>query len=104
DLFTKRGRYVGPALKSLIVDATFATELVAPARGKGKEVAVLKHEFAEEWLHTVQPEVFVHREWPARMLSESEFNSHVRPFAHTNDVAKLLRAQFSSKADGLKYN
>jgi hypothetical protein len=102
-LFTRSGRYAGPTLESLLVAATWATELVPPAGGKGRPVAVMRSEFAEEWWHCISPEVFVHKEWPNRMLSLGEFDSQVKPFSHVSNTSSLLKGDFSSKAAVLKY-
>jgi len=102
-LFARGGRYVGPSIPSLLVPATWATELIPPSDGKGRPAAAIKAEFSEEWLHSVTPEVFVHKDWPNRQLGTTEFNSAVSPFSHVDDTAKLLRREFSSKASVLKY-
>lgn len=100
-LFTQSGRYIGPSLADLIEAATWATELVP--QDKGRPVTVLRPEFAEEWVHCVTPEAFIHLEWPNRILSANEFNSRVAPFSHVDDTAKLLKRDFGSKSAVLRY-
>ena len=103
-LIARGGRYVGPKLKDLLQAATWATMQLPNPEGKGRPVTVIKPEFSEEWLHCVTPEVFVHREWPNRILGPNEFNSAVAPFSHVDDTARLLKRDFSSKGFSLKYN
>lgn len=102
-LFTRSGRYVGPLMRSLLTPATWATEVVPPPGGKGRSITKILPDFAEEWMHCVKPEVFVHQDWPNRILSASEFNNDVAPFSHVDDTARLLKKYFSSKATNLKY-
>lgn len=103
ELFTRSGRYVGPRLADLIEAATWATEVVPPPDGKGRPTTVLRSEFAEEWLHCITPEVFVHKDWPNRILNAGEFNSRVAPFSHVDDTARLVRKDFASKAAVLRF-
>jgi hypothetical protein len=103
-MFTRAGRYIGPNMKSLLSAATWATEVVPPPKGtKGRGAAVIRSEFAEEWMHCVSPEVFVHKDWPSRTLSLTEFDSMVAPFSHVDGTGKLLKRDFSSKATILQY-
>lgn len=98
----RSGRWLGPRLAELTLPATHATELVSS--GKGRPTAVLRRAFREEWVHSVAPEVFVHRDWPNRMLSTHEFNSFVRPFSDVDDTARLLRMDATAKTAVLKYD
>jgi hypothetical protein len=98
------GRWVGPRLEDLKKPATWATELVPPAGGgKGRPAARIKTEFAEEWLHCVTPEVFIHKDWPNRVLSAAEFNSRTAPFSHVGGTSELLKKVEASKAAVLAY-
>lgn len=97
-------RYHGPTLAGLMRAATRATELVPNPSGRGRTMAVLRRAFAEEWLHAIKPEVFVHRDWPHEMWTANEFNSKVRPFSDVDDTARLLRANAASKSAVLKYD
>lgn len=103
-LFGSGGRWLGPRLKDLMEPATWATEVVPPPSGKGRSVTVMRPEFVEEWQHCVTPEVFVHRDWPWRVLGGPEFNSRVAPFSHLDDTARVLKHEFASKAAVLRYD
>lgn len=105
DLFAKGGdgRYIGPMLEDLIHFATRATEL-QPTGEKGRPLVVLKRAFKEEWLHSVQPEVYIHKDWPNKIMTSTEFNSHVAPFSDVDDTARLVRKDGSSKSSLIKYD
>ena len=103
DMF-REGRWLGPRFKELIVPATWATETVPNPSGKGRPVMQIKNEFAEEWLHAVVPEVYMHAEWPSNMLGKDEFNNAVGPFSDADDTARLLKKAFESKATKIKYD
>jgi hypothetical protein len=101
-LFAPSGRYIGPSLKHLKRPATWATEVVPPV-GKGRSTTIIKNDFAEEWLHCITPEVFIHRDWPNSLLNYGEFNNLVKPFSHVDDTARLLEKDAATKAGILKY-
>ena len=88
--------YKGPSFYDCMFPATWATEK------KGKTVS-LRAPFAAEWLHTVKPETFVHRDIP-KYWTMAQFNSLVKPFSHSKDVACLVRDQLHGKAEKLAYN
>ncbi len=99
----KAGRYLGPKLRELMEPATWATEIV-PSGSKGRPATIIKFDFAEEWLHCIRPEVFIHTAWPNELLSAGEFNSKVAPYSHVDDTARLLRKDSASKSAVLKYD
>lgn len=104
NLFSKGGRWLGPRLEDLVEPATRATELVPPAGGKGRPVAVLKRAFKEEWVHSITPEVFIHRDFPNRIYTAPEFNNRVAPFSDVDDTARLIKKDAASKSAVLKYD
>ena len=103
-LIARGGRYIGPRVKDLLEAATWATQQVPNPEGKGRPLTFIRPDFSEEWLHCVTPEVFIHKDWPNRIYTATEFNSAVAPFSHVDETAKLLKRDFSSKGLGLKYN
>lgn len=104
NLYTGKGRYVGPALKEMMQLATAATEIVPNPSGKGRGLTVIRSAFVEEWFHSVTPEVFVHKDWSNRIYTLPEFNSVVRPFSEVDDTARLLKGDAASKSAVLKYS
>lgn len=103
NLFAKKGRYIGPRIADLLEPATLATDTIPNPEGKGRPLTIIRTEFAEEWHHAITPEVFVHRDWPNRILTSPEFNNKVDPFSAVNDTSRLLKKEFASKAAILKY-
>jgi hypothetical protein len=100
-LYVKK-RYMGPRLRDLMVAATRATEMVFSAEGKAS--IITRRAFREEWVHSVTPEVYIHGEWPNRMLTASEFNNDVAPYSDADDTARLLKKDAASKTAMLKYD
>lgn len=95
--------YRGPTMNSLLRPATYATELVPNPAGVGRPVVVLRSAFAEEWYHSVQPELFVHRDHPAQLYTAAEFNSEIAPFSQTDDLARLVRKDAANKMRTVYY-
>lgn len=100
----KGRRYVGPQLPELLVPATYATEAVPNPDGKGRPPNVIRRAFKEEWFHAVTPEVFIHKDWPNRILTTPEFNNFVAPFSAADDTSRLLKKDAASKSAVLKYD
>lgn len=104
-LFARGGRYIGPRLMDLVEPATRATELVPPPEGtKGRSTVALKRAFKEEWVHSITPEVFIHRDFPNRIYTAQEFNNKVAPFSDVDDTARLIKKDAASKSAVLKYD
>lgn len=101
-LFSK-GRWVGPAFKSLMQFATFATETI-PAGKKGRPVTKLRQWFIDEWVHSVTPDAYAHIDWPHRIYSETEFNDFVAPFSDVAMTSSLVKKQGSIKSAILSYD
>jgi hypothetical protein len=98
-------------LKSLFTPATTATEIVA-TEGKadkkgnkkpGRPAIILTRSFREEWYHIISPEVFIHADYPNRIIDASEFNSMVRPFSSVDDTARLVRGDQANKLFKMHY-
>jgi hypothetical protein len=64
---------------------------------------MIRTSFAEEWVHSVKPQVYIHRDWPQRMFSEGEFNHEVRAFSDADDTARYLKTSDASKAAIIRY-
>lgn len=103
-VFFANGRYIGPSLEELIEPATKATEVLPSPTGKGRNIAVTRRVFREEWFHCIQPEVFIHIDWPNRIYTGNEFNNKVAPFSDVDDTARLLKKDSVAKGIVLKYD
>lgn len=104
EAFFSKGRYIGPSLEELIEPATWATEVLPSPTGKGRNIAVTRRAFREEWFHCIQPEVFIHVDWPNRIYTANEFNNKVSPFSNADDTARLLKKDSVAKGIVLKYD
>lgn len=96
-------KWHGPMLKQFMHSATFATELLPQLKGAGRPSAALRRSFREEWMHCVSPEVFIHRDWPDKILDEKGFNNVVRPYSDVDDTARLVRGDQANKSRQIHY-
>ncbi len=99
-------RWTGSRLRDMMVPATMATEIVMTEgpNGKPKATTQLTKAFREQWLHSVQPEVYLHRDWPHQMWTQDEFNNYNRPFSHVDNTARLLKTDINAKSAIIKYD
>lgn len=95
--------WIGPTLGNLMIPATQATKLIPNPEGRGRPLTVLTDDFKREWVHTVDPEVFIHRDWPNHMRTADQFNSLVAPYSHLKDTAGHVRRDQSGKVNGIQY-
>lgn len=100
---SKSKRFIGQPLASYKVSATWATEKVQ-SENAGRPRYVIKQEFASEWFHSVQPEIFIHKDNPYSVLNAREFNNMVRPYSDVDDTARLLMTSGTSKSFKLQYD
>jgi hypothetical protein len=96
-------RYIGPGLRELTQPTTWATEYVPNPAG-GRPIPVLRRPFAEEWSHSVRPEVMIHCDFPNQIWTPNEFNNKVAPFSAVDDLARLMRRDDASKSCVIKYD
>lgn len=98
------GRWIGKSMHELINCGTWATEKVQDPENPKKSIYVINKTFAREWLHTVDPEVYINKNFPDRQYIQAAFNNKTQSFSHVSDTAKLLRNVEASKAEGMKYD
>jgi hypothetical protein len=101
EMFNSVGDWIGPKWYDLLRFATWATELLP--QPKGRPLPRISFYFREEWWHCVTPAVYVHKDWPADILSEGDFNNKVRPFSDVDDTARYVRMENASKTAVLSY-
>jgi hypothetical protein len=70
---------------------------------KGRPAHRVRTEFADEWIVTAHPQVFINKRRTDRILTAEQFNTTVRPFSDVEDTARLLIHHHSCHADGLEY-
>jgi hypothetical protein len=103
DMFIE-GRYQGLTLDRLVRRATWATDGHAVG-GKSKRVFYkIKRAFASEWVNSVKPDAFIHRQFPDNMLTSDQFNNWVRPFSDVRDTADLMLEEEACKSATLTYD
>jgi hypothetical protein len=94
------GRYTGFDLWEMMASATFATEQVGT--GKNKYLKLTDY-FKREWVHVVQPEMYINTQWPDRTWGVSEFNNMVNPFSHSDNTAAFVKRDNTSKRVFIAY-
>jgi hypothetical protein len=103
EMFNKNGEWAGPSWYDLLKFATWATELQPNPAGKGRPLPSISYNFREEWWHCVTPAVYIHRDWPANILPEADFNNHISPYSDVEDTARLVKKENASKTAVLSY-
>lgn len=98
----KGKRWNGHSLEFYKCPATYATE-TATIEGKGRPPTVLKDVFAKEWIHSVRPDVYIHRDWPNKIYTSDEFDDIVRPFSGIRPTSELMMANNAIKSVEIKY-
>jgi hypothetical protein len=103
-LYSKIGT-VNKTLMSFKDPATWATKRMEKKEGAGRPGYRLTKDFINEWVHTINPEMFCH----ARLTNKKHetagaFNSAVRPFSDIDDTSRLLKQSYHNKAVSVKYD
>jgi hypothetical protein len=70
---------------------------------RGRPSFVINEEFAVEWLHCAEPEVYCHEARPDRLLKPDTFNTVMFPFSDAGDTARLLKKRYNLKTYELIY-
>lgn len=99
-MFSGAGRWTGQPFRHYMKPATWAT---TQDREEKKLITKIRKDFAEEWSHCVEPDVFVHNEWSNKIYGPDQFNNVVAPFSHVTDTATLFKKSEASKNAVLKY-
>lgn len=102
-MFDSVGVYTGPHIADIKVHATYAT-VSHQAEGAKKASYLLSPHFAEEWLHSLKPDVYIHRNFPDRIYTADEFNDLVAPFSDVKNVADLVKKDNAIKCPLIKYD
>jgi len=102
-------RYLRPFVATGFLGAfttysTFATETVPPTEKAGRPLTVLRKWFAEEWIHSIAPDVYIHRDWPNRIYTPNTFDDLVAPFSSTDQTSRLMRKNNAIKSAIIRYN
>jgi len=95
--FKNKAYFVGPSWREVAHPATFATTLWTPP-GEKRPVAILRDEFAEQWLYLEEIDRLISREFPELIREEKVFNKQVRSFSHVKDTGALVVRHFHGRA------
>lgn len=93
--------YVGPAFRSCLHPATWATDLIP--NPKGKPTAVLRDHFKEIWHYVEEADLFVCTEMPEILRPEPILNKMLASFSHSQDTSKLIVRAFTGRNTKLCY-
>jgi len=95
--------YSGPKLMYLARPATWATQVIETGN-RGRPLITITKDFGEEWIHSVEPEIYINKHLPHEQYSKEGFNNLVRPFSDAKDTAEKLQRHNSSKSIKLTYD
>lgn len=85
-----------------ISPATWATNQISTG-APGRPAYEMRADAIDDWLWTVAPPLFFHTGYPGRAFTETEVDALMRPFSHADRTARLIRKNFSARADGVAY-
>lgn len=105
-MFKKIGKhehYVGPSFRDVLHPATWATDSVPPASGKGKAVTILRKEFSDLWVWIEETDTFICREMPEINHAIAQFNAMVGPFSHAVNTAALIHKNYKGRTAKICY-
>lgn len=102
NLFGDDGYWLGPTIKTLSVPATWATEKYM--NGGKKPATKIRNDFSEEWFHAIDPEVYIHKDWPNIIYNAKSFNNLIAPFTDVEETDRLVKKVFANKTGVIKYS
>ena len=95
--------YVGPSMRSLMNPATWATDLIPSATGKGRPTTVLRDSFKQMWAYVEEADAFVCTEMPEIIRSEAVMNKMVAAFSHASDTSRLITKSYKGRSAKVCY-
>ena len=102
DIGGKR-HYTGPAFRSMMNPATWATDILPNPEGKGRPISVLREEFRSMWVWVEESDVYVCKEMPEIIRNASIFDGMVAPFSHVGNTSTLLKKKYQGRECRLAY-
>jgi hypothetical protein len=93
--------YTGPAFRSCVHPATWATDLVTNPRGK--PTPMLRDHFKDMWAYVEEADVFVCIEMPDIMRNETITNKMLSGFSDTQRTADLIHKNYHGRTIKLCY-
>ena len=95
--------YTGPSMRSVTMPATWATDVLPNPAGTGRPITVLREPFKHMWAYVEEADVFVCKEMPDIVRSESVFNKMVAGFSHVKETSALLVKSYKGRSTSLCY-
>lgn len=95
--------YIGPSFRECLHPATWATDLLPPASGKGRPTAVLRDSFKGLWSYVEEADLFVCNEMPEILRPEAIMNKMTAAFSHVVDTSRLITKAYQGRSTRVCY-
>lgn len=95
--------YTGRGFREYLHPATWATDLIPPASGKGRPSAQLRDCFRGMWAYVEEADMFVCTEMPDIIRSEAILNKMLAPFSHVSDTTRLILKAYQGRSTRICY-
>lgn len=93
--------YIGPAFRSCLHPATWATDLIQ--NKQGRPTPVLRDSFRSMWSYVEEADVFVCNEMPEIIRSEAILNKMLAPFSHVQETSRLIVKTYHGRSARICY-
>lgn len=103
-MFRKLGdadHYIGPAFRSCLHPATWATDLIP--NSAGKPTPVLRQHFKEMWAYIEEADLWVCTEMPEIVRTENVINKVFSAFSHSANTTQLLLKAYQGRSTKICY-
>lgn len=98
-----RTYYTGPAFKSCVHPATWATDTLPPAKKGGRGAVVLREHFKDMWAYVEEVDLFVCIEMPNIIRAEKIVNNMLAGFSNVNNTTQLMVRAYRGRSTKLCY-
>ncbi|HEY7821945.1 MAG TPA: primase-helicase family protein [Acidimicrobiia bacterium] len=95
--------YTGPSMRTLMNPATWATDVLPNPAGTGRPITRLREPFKHMWAYVEEADVFVCKEMPDIIRSESIFNKLVAAFSDVQETSRLVVKSYKGRSTRLCY-
>jgi hypothetical protein len=95
--------YIGPSFRDCLHPATWATDVVPPAKEGGRPGHVLRDSFKGMWAYIEEADIFVCTEMPEIMRNEAILNKMLASFSHVTDTCRLIIKAYQGRSTRVCY-
>lgn len=95
--------YTGPSFRDCLHPATWATDVVPPAKEGGRPGHVLRDSFKGMWAYIEESDLFVCTEMPEIMRTEAILNKMLASFSHVQDTCRLIVKAYQGRSTRVCY-